>query len=99
MEFEAVVGMEVHVEINSKSKVFCGCSGNFHAAPNTNVCPVCLGMPGVLPVLNVDMVNKSVAVGLCDYETVKVHHDAATIAQCDSMMDPPRSMLSTKIAA
>jgi aspartyl-tRNA(Asn)/glutamyl-tRNA(Gln) amidotransferase subunit B len=64
MEFEAVVGMEVHVEINSKSKVFCGCSANFHAAPNTNVCPVCLGMPGVLPVLNVDMVNKSVAVGL-----------------------------------
>ena len=64
MEFEAVVGMEVHVEINSKSKVFCGCSADFHAGPNTNVCPVCLGMPGVLPVLNVDMVNKSVAVGL-----------------------------------
>ena len=64
MEFEAVVGMEVHVEINSKSKVFCGCSAHFSAPPNTNVCPVCLGMPGVLPVLNVDMVDKSVAVGL-----------------------------------
>ena len=64
MEFEAVVGMEVHVEINSKSKVFCGCSAHFDAPANTNVCPVCLGMPGVLPVLNVDMVNKSVAVGL-----------------------------------
>lgn len=64
MEFEAVIGMEVHVEMNSRSKVFCACSTDFHAAPNTNVCPICLGMPGTLPVLNVDMVNKSVAVGL-----------------------------------
>jgi aspartyl-tRNA(Asn)/glutamyl-tRNA(Gln) amidotransferase subunit B len=64
MQYEAVIGMEVHVEINSRSKVFCACSTDFHAPPNTNVCPVCLGMPGTLPVLNVDMVNKSVAVGL-----------------------------------
>ncbi len=64
MEYEAVIGMEVHVEINSKSKVFCACGTDFHAPPNTNVCPVCLGMPGTLPVLNVDMVNKSVAAGL-----------------------------------
>ena len=64
MEYEAVIGMEVHVEINSKSKIFCACSTDFHAPPNTNVCPICLGMPGVLPVLNRDMVDKSVAVGL-----------------------------------
>jgi len=64
MEYEAVIGMEVHVELNSKAKVFCGCSTNFHAPPNTNVCPICLGMPGALPVLNRDMVEKSVAVGL-----------------------------------
>ncbi len=64
MEFEAVIGMEVHVELNSKAKVFCACSTNFHASPNTNVCPVCLGMPGALPVMNRDMVDKSVAVGL-----------------------------------
>lgn len=64
MEYEAVIGMEVHVELNSASKVFCGCSTNFHAPPNTNVCPICLGMPGAMPVLNVEMVNKSVAVGL-----------------------------------
>lgn len=64
MEYEAVIGMEVHVEINSKSKVFCACPTNFHAPPNTNVCPICLGMPGALPVLNRDMVDKSVAVGL-----------------------------------
>jgi len=64
MEYEAVIGMEVHVEINSKSKVFCACGTDFHAPPNTNVCPVCLGMPGTLPVLNRDMVEKSVAAGL-----------------------------------
>lgn len=62
--YEAVIGMEVHVELNLASKVFCACSTQFHAAPNTNVCPVCLGMPGVLPVLNKAMVEKSVAVGL-----------------------------------
>ena len=64
MEYEAVIGMEVHVELNTKSKVFCGCSTNFHAPPNTNVCPVCLGMPGVLPVLNKAAVETSIAVGL-----------------------------------
>ncbi|MCF6286937.1 MAG: Asp-tRNA(Asn)/Glu-tRNA(Gln) amidotransferase subunit GatB [Candidatus Hydrogenedentes bacterium] len=64
MEFEAVIGMEVHVQLNCKSKVFCGCSTNFHAPPNTNVCSVCLGMPGAMPVLNREMVTKSVAVGL-----------------------------------
>lgn len=64
MEYEAVIGMEVHVELNTASKVFCACSTNFHAPANTNVCPVCLGMPGALPVLNREMVTKSTAVGL-----------------------------------
>ena len=64
MEYEVVVGMEVHVEISTASKVFCGCKNDFHAPPNTHVCPVCLGMPGVLPVLNKLMVEKSVKVGL-----------------------------------
>lgn len=64
MEYEAIIGMEVHVEINTRSKVFCACSTAFDAPPNTNVCPICLGMPGVLPVLNREMVNKAVAVGL-----------------------------------
>jgi len=64
MEYEAVIGMEVHVELNTKSKVFCACSTNFHAPPNSNVCPVCLGMPGAMPVLNREMVRKSTAVGI-----------------------------------
>lgn len=64
MEYEAVIGMEVHVELNTRSKVFCACSTDFHAPPNTNVCPVCLGLPGAMPVLNREMVNKSAAVGI-----------------------------------
>ncbi len=60
MEFEAVIGMEVHVELMTESKIFCGCSTKFGAPPNTQVCPVCLGMPGVLPVLN----KKALELGL-----------------------------------
>lgn len=52
MEYEAVIGLEVHAELKTKSKVFCGCPVEFEAEPNTRVCPICLGMPGVLPVLN-----------------------------------------------
>jgi aspartyl-tRNA(Asn)/glutamyl-tRNA(Gln) amidotransferase subunit B len=64
MDYEPVIGMEVHVELDTKSKVFCGCSTNFHAPANSNVCPVCLGLPGVLPTLNKAAVEASVAVGL-----------------------------------
>ena len=64
MDYEVVIGMEVHVELDTRSKVFCGCSTSFDAPPNTNVCPVCLGMPGVLPVMNRAVVDAEVAVGL-----------------------------------
>ncbi len=52
MSYEIVIGLEVHLQLNTKSKVFCGCSADFGSAPNTQVCPVCLGFPGSLPVLN-----------------------------------------------
>jgi len=52
MQFEAVIGLEVHAQLKTRTKIFCGCSTAFGAPPNTHVCPVCLGMPGVLPVLN-----------------------------------------------
>lgn len=51
-KYETVVGLEVHVELHTNSKIFCGCSTAFGAPPNTHTCPVCLGHPGVLPVLN-----------------------------------------------
>ena len=51
MEFEPVIGLEVHAQLNTATKIFCGCSTACGAAPNTHVCPVCLGMPGDLPVL------------------------------------------------
>src|SRR3984885_1275404 len=51
-KFEPVIGLEVHVHLLTASKIFCSCSTRFGAPPNTNVCPVCLGMPGALPVLN-----------------------------------------------
>ena len=57
MEFEPVIGLEVHAQLKTKTKIFCGCSTSFGAPPNTHTCPVCLGMPGVLPVLNKKVVE------------------------------------------
>ena len=64
MEYEAVIGLEVHAQLLTKSKIFCGCTTQFGADPNTNTCPVCLGMPGVLPVLNKKVVEYAIKTGL-----------------------------------
>jgi len=64
MQFETVIGLEVHVQLNTESKLFCGCSTQFGALPNTQVCPVCLGFPGVLPVLNEKAMTYAVMTGL-----------------------------------
>jgi aspartyl-tRNA(Asn)/glutamyl-tRNA(Gln) amidotransferase subunit B len=64
MQYEAVIGLEVHVQLKTKSKMFCGCATAFGAEPNTQVCPVCLGYPGVLPVMNEEAVRKTILTGL-----------------------------------
>ena len=63
-QYETVIGLEVHVELATKTKIFCSCSTEFGGAPNTHTCPVCTGMPGSLPVLNKQVVEYAMAVGL-----------------------------------
>ena len=64
MKYEAVIGLEVHTELKTNTKIFCSCKTSFGADPNTNVCPVCLGLPGVLPVLNEKVLEFAVRAGL-----------------------------------
>jgi len=63
MEYEAVIGLETHVQLKTKSKMWCGCANSYGSDPNTNVCPVCLGMPGVLPVANDEALKLTVLTG------------------------------------
>ena len=63
-QFEVVIGLEVHVELNTKTKMFCGCKNEFGNEPNTNVCPICIGLPGSLPAVNKRAVESSIAIGL-----------------------------------
>ncbi len=72
-QYETVIGLEVHVELATKTKIFCGCTTAFGGAPNTHTCPVCTGMPGSLPVLNKQVVEYAMAIGLatnCDITRV-----------------------------
>jgi aspartyl-tRNA(Asn)/glutamyl-tRNA(Gln) amidotransferase subunit B len=64
MNFETVIGLEIHVELKTRSKIFCSCSNEFGAEPNTNVCPICSGFPGMLPVLNQQVVEYAIKAGL-----------------------------------
>jgi len=70
MEFEPVIGLEVHVQLNTRSKIFCGCPTAFKAEPNSQTCPICLGFPGTLPVLNEEVLRKAIMAGLALNATV-----------------------------
>jgi aspartyl-tRNA(Asn)/glutamyl-tRNA(Gln) amidotransferase subunit B len=73
MDYEPVIGLEIHAQLKTKTKIFCACSTAFGAPPNTHTCPVCLGMPGVLPVLNKKVVEYTMRMALatgCEIETV-----------------------------
>lgn len=63
-QFEVVIGLEVHVELNTNTKMFCGCRNEFGDEPNTNVCPICIGLPGTLPAVNKSAVESSIKIGL-----------------------------------
>ena len=63
-KYEPVIGLEVHVQLGTRTKIFCGCPTGFGAAPNTNVCPVCLGLPGALPVLSREAVELAMKAGM-----------------------------------
>ena len=77
-QYETVIGLEVHVELATKTKIFCGCSTAFGGAPNTHTCPVCTGMPGSLPVLNKQVVEYAAAVGLATNCTISIFHTIKT---------------------
>ena len=70
MEYEPVIGLEVHAQLNTKTKIFCSCSTEFGAPPNTHICPVCTGQPGVLPVLNKKVVEYAIKMGLATHCTI-----------------------------
>lgn len=73
MTWETVIGLEVHVQLHTRSKMFCGCATRFGDAPNTNVCPVCLGLPGALPVPNAEAIRLAVRAALALQCTVHTH--------------------------
>lgn len=70
MQFEPVIGLEIHAQLKTATKIFCGCSTEFGAPPNTHTCPICLGMPGVLPVLNKKVVEYTLRMALATHCTI-----------------------------
>ena len=76
-KYEAVIGLEVHAHMLTRSKLFCGCAADFGAPPNHNVCPVCMAMPGVLPVLNRHVLELAIRTGLAAHSKIGPYAAAA----------------------
>ncbi|MFQ5966932.1 MAG: Asp-tRNA(Asn)/Glu-tRNA(Gln) amidotransferase GatCAB subunit B, partial [Acidimicrobiia bacterium] len=77
MSFVPTIGVETHVELNTASKMFCGCSTRFGDPPNTNICPVCLGLPGALPVPNLAAIEDILQIGValrCEVNEESIFH-------------------------
>lgn len=70
IQLETIIGLEIHAQLKTNSKIFCGCSTAFGAPPNTNTCPICLGLPGVLPVLNIKVVEFAIKLGLATHSKI-----------------------------
>lgn len=77
MEFETIIGLEIHAQMKTDSKIFCGCSTSFGSPPNTHTCPVCLGLPGSLPVLNKRVVEFAIKVGLSTHSNINTNNQFA----------------------
>jgi aspartyl-tRNA(Asn)/glutamyl-tRNA(Gln) amidotransferase subunit B len=77
MEFETIIGLEIHAQLKTKSKIFCSCSTAFGSPPNTNTCPICLGLPGVLPVLNKKVVEFAIKLGLATRSSINTYSQFA----------------------
>ena len=70
MKYEFVSGLETHIELSTKTKIFCGCTTAFGSEPNTNCCPICIGLPGTLPKLNAAVVDYAIRAGLATHCTI-----------------------------
>jgi hypothetical protein len=107
MEFEPVIGLEVHAQLKTSTKIFCGCSTAFGAPPNTHTCPVCLGMPGVLPVLNRKVVDYTLRMAVATHCEINPEVDCAwqmiydrliTMDKLDALLEiqPPKDWRTSR---
>ena len=93
--YKIVIGLEVHVQLSTKTKLFCGCSTTFGAPPNTQVCPVCLGLPGSLPVMNAEAVELAIRTGLALH--CEIASSPSGIARTTSIPIYPRATRSVSL--